>query len=76
MTLLELIESNIIPRHWISRNHVVQTELQQIIYVGKMAYDESKFARFLNRFEGCRVKRIESHRDSDYYDLLITLANN
>lgn len=76
MTLFELIESNIIPRHWISRNHVVQTERQQIIYVGKMAYDESKFARFVNRFGRFRVKRVESHRDSGYYDLLITLANN
>ena len=76
MTLLELVESNIIPRHWISRNHVVQTDNQRIMYVGKMAYDELKFARFLNRFGGHSVKRIEGHRGSDYYDLLITLANN
>lgn len=76
MTFAELIESGVVARHWVSRNHVVQTEGQHVMYVGKMAYDESKFARFLNRFGGLSVKRIDGHRDTDYYDLLITLANN
>lgn len=76
MTFAELIESGIVPRHWISRQHTVQTESQQVIYVGKMCYDESKFARFVNRFGRFGVKRIEGHRDSEYFDLLITLANS
>lgn len=76
MTFVELVESGMLPRHWITREHIVQTEGQQVIYVGKMCYDESKFARAVNRFGRLRVKRIEGHRASTYYDLLITLANS
>lgn len=75
MTFSELIESGIIARHWLSREHVIQTEGQRILYVGKMGYDESSFVRLLNRFGRCKVKRIEGHRDV-YHDLLITLADN